>query len=77
MTRMAADEALRQCVDEVGEPFVGVAMLLGVRLGGSPFWPTEFRWGYGWVAPRGYRPLSPDEAEQVERMLKSQVIILR
>ncbi|HEY7772407.1 MAG TPA: FAD-binding oxidoreductase [Marinagarivorans sp.] len=76
MTRMAADDALRQCVDDVGEPIVGVAMLLGVRLGGSPYWPTEFRWGYGWKVPRGYRPLSNAEAAQVEQMLKSQAIIL-
>ena len=36
-------------------------MLGGVRVGGSPYWPTQFRWGYGWPYPRGYQALSPDE----------------
>lgn len=75
MTRMAADEALRVCVHDEGEPLVGVAMLIGVRFGGSPFWPTDFRWGYGWKEWRGYRPLTKAEALQVERMLLKQSLI--
>ncbi|BCD98383.1 hypothetical protein MARGE09_P2584 [Marinagarivorans cellulosilyticus] len=75
MTRMAADEALRVCVDDLGEPAVGVAMLIGVRIGGSPYWPTSFRWGYGWREPRGYKPLTREEALVVERMLQKQSLI--
>jgi len=29
-------------------------MLSGVRVGGSPYWPTQFRWGYGYAYPHGY-----------------------
>jgi len=45
-------------------------MLAGVRVGGTPFLPTEFRWGYGWSYPRFYGELNEDELKQVERLLK-------
>ncbi|AOS97383.1 hypothetical protein AUP74_01953 [Microbulbifer aggregans] len=66
--RVEADEALRQCVASLGEPEIAVLMLAGVRVGGTPFLPTEFRWGYGWPFPRGYRALSEEESLQVEAL---------
>lgn len=52
--RLNADLALKSCVTEVGEPLIAELMLAGVRVGGSPYWPTKFRWGYGWSYPHGY-----------------------
>lgn len=52
--RLEADLALEQCVAAVGEPIIATLMLSGVRVGGSPYWPTPFRWGYGWPYPHGY-----------------------
>lgn len=66
--REAADDALRDCVDAVGEPEIAILMLAGVRVGGTPYLPTRFRWGYGWPWPRGYRPLTDAERAQVERL---------
>lgn len=66
--RVRADEALRQCVAQVGEPAIAALMLAGVRVGGSPYWPTRFRWGYGWRWPRFYKRLSDSERAQVERL---------
>lgn len=63
--RKKADEALRECVAAVGEPFVAGLMLMGVRVGGSPFLPTTFRWGYGWPYPRAYQSLTAEEQLQV------------
>lgn len=60
--RLAADQALEQCVADVGEPEIALLMLAGVRVGGSPLFPTPFRWGYGWRYPRFYGELS--QAEQ-------------
>jgi len=57
--RLEADEALRMCVKEVGEPEIALLMLAGVRVGGSPVWPTTYRWGYGWSYPKWYAILSP------------------
>lgn len=64
--RKAADEALETCVADVGEPEVAAFMLAGVRVGGSPIWPTRFRWGYGWPWPRFYEPLTEAELEQID-----------
>ena len=46
--RRAADRHLRQCVGRQGYPLMGWLMYFGVRIGGSPFWPVSWRWGYGW-----------------------------
>lgn len=67
--RLAADRELEHCVANQGKPDLGRLMLAGVRVGGSPFWPTSFRWGYGWRYPRFYGPLSESERAQVEALL--------
>ena len=66
--REAADLALRECVAEVGEKEIALLMLLGVRVGGSPLFPTPYRWGYGWPYPKDYGQLSDDELQLVEEM---------
>ncbi|WP_439133273.1 FAD-binding oxidoreductase [Pseudomaricurvus sp.] len=66
--RLASDEALRQCVVALGEPRIAQLMLTGVRLGGSPYLPTNFRWGYGWPYLRGYKALTSDEQAQVHKL---------
>ncbi len=68
--RLKADLELRTCVQSVGEPAIASVMLAGVRVGGSPFWPTRFRWGYGWPYTRGYRALTPEEREQARKILE-------
>ncbi len=72
--RLAADEVLRQCVAQVGEPEIGLLMRNGVRIGGTPYLPTGFRWGYGWPFPRGYQPLSDAEVQQVEAAVQGAVL---
>lgn len=67
MQREQSDARLKQCVNEVGEPAIANLMLAGVRVGGSPYFPTPFRWGYGWPYPRGYKVLSESEQAKVER----------
>ncbi|BFM13951.1 hypothetical protein R50073_01340 [Maricurvus nonylphenolicus] len=63
--RKEADIALQQCVAQVGEEEIALLMLAGVRVGGTPFLPTTFRWGYGWPYPRLYGQLTAHEREQV------------
>lgn len=64
--RLAADKELEGCVAAVDEPQIALLMLAGVRVGGTPYFPTRFRWGYGWPFPRGYRALTDEEIEQIE-----------
>lgn len=68
--RRKADRELQRCVAHVGEPGIAALMLAGVRVGGSPYWPTRFRWGYGWPWPRGYGALTVAEQEQVRQALQ-------
>lgn len=64
--RLDADNRLQECVAAVGKPRTALLMLAGVRVGGSPFFPTRFRWGYGWPYPKGYGELTEEELEQVK-----------
>jgi len=66
--RLQADEDLRVCVAEQGQPEIAFIMLMGVRVGGVPWIPTEFRWGYGWSYPKGYGRLSEGELALIEAL---------
>ena len=63
--RLVADQQLQHCVSQVGEPTIASLMLMGVRIGGSPYLPTAFRWGYGWSFYRGYKALTDEEKQQI------------
>lgn len=69
--REAADHQLQQCVADIGEIALSQLMLFGVRAGGSPFYPTWYRWGYGWPYLRGYQPLNKDELTEIKRKLNA------
>ncbi|VAW87520.1 putative helicase [hydrothermal vent metagenome] len=64
-----ADVRLEKYVVGIGEPFIATLMKAGVRIGGSPYFPTPLRWGYGWAYSRGYAPLTELELKTVERVL--------
>lgn len=68
--RLAADEALRDCViKKTGDPELAEAMFLGVRAGGSPYFYNWYRWGYGWSYERKYQALSLEEERLVTEKL--------
>jgi hypothetical protein len=66
--RLDADIELKRCVSTVGEEEIAKVMLAGVRVGGSPFFPTTFRWGYGWTYPRLYGALTEEELEKIRKV---------
>ena len=68
--RLNSDKALKVCVSNLGKPKVALLMLAGVRVGGTPYLPTTFRWGYGWPYPRFYGQLTPSELQQVKILNK-------
>ena len=60
--RLAADEALRACVERnTQNRALADLMFAGVRAGGGPYFYTSYRWGYEWNYGRNYQPLSPTE----------------
>lgn len=68
LQRKEADRTLKICVAETGKQGTGRLMLAGVRFGGLPWWPTPFRWGFGWPYPRAYGELSGEEKEKVKAL---------
>ncbi len=64
--REEADLELERCVASVGEPEIAVLMLAGVRVGGTPYLPTRFRWGYAWPYLRGYKPITAEERKALK-----------
>lgn len=63
--RLAADDALRTCVNtSTDSPLLSRIMHAGVRTAGGPQLPTAFRWGYGWPYGRNYLPLDAGEEAQ-------------
>ena len=64
--RLAADRTLRRSLAGEGHPIVAEIAYLGVRIGGAPWLPTSWRWGYGWPYPHGYKPLTPEERYEVQ-----------
>ncbi len=70
--RVAADSLLRICVlKKTGSKKLADLMYKGVRIGGSPHFPTWYRWGYGWNYMRGYAPLTREERLMVIAGLKA------
>jgi len=58
--RLVADRILRDSVRESGNPCAAEIIFVGVRFGGSPWFPTPWRWGFGHPWPRGYqKPSAP------------------
>jgi len=71
--RLQSDIQLKHCVTNVGEPEIAVLMLSGVRVGGTPYLPTSFRWGYGWSYPKMYGELTLDELAQVKKLTPQKI----
>ena len=74
--RLKVDKELEACVTEIGQPGIASIMLNGVRAGGSPYFPTSYRWGYGWSYLRGYKALSPEDKQQVRLRLEQFKVLI-
>ena len=68
--RKAADLKFRECIRKTtGDEALALLMYEAVRVGGSPHFPTWYRWGYGWPKGRGYKALTELEKTVVQRKL--------
>ena len=68
--RKAADLKFRECIrNTTGDEALALLMYEAVRAGGSPHFPTWYRWGYGWPQGRGYKALTELEKTVVQRKL--------
>jgi hypothetical protein len=67
--RKQADDDILTCVKQAQGPGMANYIYANVRWGGSPYWMSSYRWGYGWdyldgIWPRGYK--EPDAKEQAQ-----------
>ena len=68
--RDQADLAFKACVEKkTGDSTLANLMYEAVRVGGEPYFPTWYRWGYGWPIGRGYKKLSEQEKVMVKQKL--------
>ena len=68
--REAADLKFRECIlKKTGDETLARVMYEAVRAGGSPHFPTWYRWGYGWPQGRGYKALTEEEKVLAKRKL--------
>ena len=80
--RRQADDDLKACVTERAGKGMAEYMYVNVLWGGSPYWLTPYRWGYGWsysegIRPRGYALPTPDEQKQIDALLPLAEKIIR
>lgn len=72
--RLRSDEAIRACVSNAQGKAMAEYMYANIRWGGSPFWMTTYRWGYGWdywdgFLQRGYKTPTPQEQAQLDALM--------
>lgn len=72
--RKQADEAMKQCIKDAQQPLIASHTYNSVRMGGGPYWPSSYRWGYGWSYldgswPRGYKTPTPEEQVLIDQLL--------
>lgn len=66
--RKEADRELKQCVNKKLN-MMGSFMYVGVQMGGHPWLPTPWRWGYGWDNwPKGYE--KSDTSVSVKKLIE-------
>lgn len=69
--REVADSRLKDCVlGKTGNEMLATLMYEGVRLGGSPYFYTWYRWGYGWDYDRKYQALTPGERKLADKLVE-------
>jgi hypothetical protein len=72
--RKQADAAMMLCIQDAQQPLMANNTYAGVRMGGGPYWPSSYRWGYGWDYfdgrwLRGYKIPSATEQAQIEQLM--------
>jgi hypothetical protein len=67
--RRQADRELASNMAKAGNPVMGNIYYLGVRIGGSAWLPTSWRWGYAWDYPRGYHDLTAEEQAALDDLM--------
>lgn len=71
-----ADKELGECVAKNSTQTIGRLYEESVKVGGTPYIFTTFRWGYGWNKIRGYKNVSPTEFKQAQSLYGENLEVL-
>ncbi|MBS1970626.1 MAG: helicase [Bdellovibrionales bacterium] len=75
--RADADQHLMACITEKSDAVTAEIYFAGVRVGGTAYSITSYRWGYGWNYLRSYRPITDQELELIKTQLGQSLEELR
>jgi len=70
--RLEADRELRDSVRNSGKPLLAEATFLTVRVAGAPWFPTPWRWGFGW---KGYHKPYGELTEEERKMVRAKTAV--
>jgi hypothetical protein len=79
--RKISDANILACVKTAQGPGMANYMYSNVRWGGSPYWMSTYRWGYGWdylegSLPRGYKMPTPEEQAQINKLMPAALQVI-
>lgn len=79
--RKKSDERIQACVKEAQGSGMANYIYKNVRWGGSPYWMSLYRWGYGWdyldgLWPRGYKVPTPEEQQLINQAMPSALQVI-
>ena len=80
--RKKSDENIQACVTAAQGSGMANYIYTNVRWGGSPYWMSSYRWGYGWdyldgLWPRGYKTPTAEEQAQIDQLLPAAQQLMR
>jgi hypothetical protein len=79
--RQRSDERILACVKEAQGSGMANYMYKNILWGGSPYWMTTYRWGYGWnyldgLVPRGYKTPTPEEQQLIDQAMPAALKVM-
>lgn len=79
--RKKSDENIQACIKEAQGSGMANYIYSNVRWGGSPYWMSQYRWGYGWDYlddpwPRGYKLPTPEEEQLINQAMPAALKVI-
>lgn len=79
--RKQADEEILACVKQAQGSGMANYIYGNVRWGGSPYWMSNYRWGYGWdyldgMWPRGYKVPTAEEQALINAQMPAALEVI-
>lgn len=79
--RKQSDQDIQACVKAAQGSGMANYIYTNVRWGGSPYWMSNYRWGYGWgylngLWPRGYQAPTAEEQQLIDQAMPAALQVI-